>query len=165
ARPPAWVVMASLVGLVIALCPRFWRGQKWFWLAVLPALFWPAKKMPEGAWSIEVLDVGQGLAVVIQTQHHHFVYDTGKRSSPVSDDGVRIIGPYLRTRGVQQLDGVIISHADLDHVGGLRSLMRQFPIRNYFSYFPLVSCGPGNANTNATSSFCLRYRQSQQPRQ
>jgi len=139
ARPPAWVVMASLVGLVIALCPRFWRGQKWFWLAVLPALFWPAKKMPEGAWSIEVLDVGQGLAVVIQTQHHHFVYDTGKRSSPVSDDGVRIIGPYLRTRGVQQLDGVIISHADLDHVGGLRSLMRQFPIRNYFANFPLVS--------------------------
>src|SRR5690625_1148554 len=136
-RPPAWVVGMSVVGLCIALMPRFWSGQKWFWLAVLPVLFWPANDLREGEWRMHVLDVGQGLGVVIQSRHHTYVYDMGRRSSPTQDEGRRSILPFLKTLGVKKVDAAIISHADLDHIGGLRSLISEQAVHSYYSSFPL----------------------------
>lgn len=137
-RPPTWVVIVSLVGLGVAMVPRFWSGQRWFWLAVLPVLFWPQSRLKTGEWALDVLDVGQGLATVIRTREHTFIYDTGRRSSPLHDEAKRVLLPHLKALGVKSLDAVIISHADLDHIGGLRSLLENIPVRKLYGSFPFV---------------------------
>jgi competence protein ComEC len=64
-----------------------------------------------------VLDVGQGLASVVQTKNYILIYDTG----PL--DGKTVLLPYLQSRGIQQIDKLVISHADADHRNGAASLL------------------------------------------
>lgn len=138
ARAPWWVYLFCCLGLLVAVLPRFNVWQRLGWLTVLPVLFWPARDLAHGQWRIELLDVGQGLAVVIQTAQHNYLYDVGGRSSPEHDQGKRVILPHLQARGVHALDGIIISHADLDHIGGLRSIMQALPVQALYSSFPLL---------------------------
>src|SRR5690625_5856236 len=88
---------------------------------------------------MDVLDVGQGLAVVIQTRDHAFVYDVGRRSSPLHDEGQRTVLPHLQALGIKQVEGIIISHADLDHIGWLRSVLESMPVHYLYDSFPFLS--------------------------
>jgi len=82
------------------LAPRGVPGRSLglIWLAplfvIVPLL--PAM----GAFRVTVLDVGQGLAVLVQTHTHSLLYDTGPRFSETADAGNRIIAPLLRANGV-----------------------------------------------------------------
>jgi competence protein ComEC len=69
-----------------------------------------------------VLDVGNGLAVVVRTASHAIAYDSGPGWSGDADSGNRIVVPFLRGEGVRRLDGLVLSHADDDHAGGAISL-------------------------------------------
>jgi len=92
-------------------------------LAGLLPLFMVEPPAPApGIAKITVLDVGQGLAVVVQTRHHALLYDAGPSYGPQIDSGNRIIVPYLRASGVRTLSGMIITHADNDHSGGANSV-------------------------------------------
>jgi competence protein ComEC len=75
-----------------------------------------------------VLDVGQGLAIVLQTTHHALLYDTGPAFGPSADSGGRVIVPYLRAAGIRNLDGLIVSHDDGDHTGGAFSVLQAVPV-------------------------------------
>lgn len=81
-----------------------------------------------GEARIDILDVGQGLAVLVQTASHKMLYDTGVQFYQGSDMAKLAIIPYLNTLGIQTLDKVIISHTDLDHRGGLPTLEHQYSI-------------------------------------
>lgn len=83
-----------------------------------PKLF----SLPEGDVLADILDVGQGLSVVVHTQNHTLVYDTGMRFYQGSDMAEMAILPYLAKLGKKEVDIVVISHPDLDHRGGLESL-------------------------------------------
>ena len=63
-------------------------------------------------------DVGQGMALLVETAGHRLLYDTGPAYAPESDGGSRVILPYLRGRGIGRLDAMVVSHSDLDHAGG-----------------------------------------------
>lgn len=80
---------------------------------------------------IDVLDVGQGLSVVISTVNHTLVYDTGMKFFQGSDMAQMAIIPYLEKKQVKKIDMVIISHPDLDHRGGLASLEAKYPITTF----------------------------------
>jgi competence protein ComEC len=82
----------------------------------------------EGTLRLSIIDVGQGLSVLLQTQHHSLLYDTGANTMA----GERIITPYLRWSGVSRLDGLMISHNDSDHTGGADALLAQIPIQQAF---------------------------------
>ncbi|MFO0981811.1 MAG: MBL fold metallo-hydrolase [Planctomycetota bacterium] len=71
------------------------------------------------------LAVGHGLAVLFQSQHGNLLYDAGSRSR--LDVGRRVIVPALRALGVHQLDVLVISHFDADHVNGIPGLIEAFP--------------------------------------
>jgi beta-lactamase superfamily II metal-dependent hydrolase len=73
---------------------------------------------------MDVLDVGQGLGVVVRTHDHNLIYDSGPRYSSENDGGSRIILPTLRAMGITHVDGLIISHGDTDHSGGGLSLQK-----------------------------------------
>ncbi|MFZ4077177.1 MAG: DNA internalization-related competence protein ComEC/Rec2, partial [Legionellaceae bacterium] len=106
-------------------------------VALIPAIvilaitsFFPGyERVPWGRALIDVLDVGQGLSVVVRTAKHTLVYDTGVQFYRGSDMGKLAIIPYLKTLGVQALDAVVISHPDLDHRGGLASIQDAYAIK------------------------------------
>jgi len=95
------------------------------WLApvfLLPLLF-PAAPLRPGQLRLTLLDVGQGLAVLVETPGHRLLYDAGPALGPHADAGSRFILPALRRQGVHSLDRLVLSHADLDHTGGARTLL------------------------------------------
>lgn len=94
---------------------------------LIVALYPNHPRIPNQAFQMQVLDVGQGLAVLIQTHHHALMYDTGGRTYQGSDMGQMVILPFFQQIGLRRLDKIIISHPDLDHRGGLKSLETVFP--------------------------------------
>jgi competence protein ComEC len=75
-----------------------------------------------------VLDVGQGLAAVVQTQSHVLVYDAGPAFRSGRDTGELVVVPYLYSQGHRSIDALMISHGDLDHQGGMRSILESMPV-------------------------------------
>jgi competence protein ComEC len=128
ASPAPWAVVLGLLGVVWMLMPRGiplrWMGA----LCLTPMLFPRLEQLQTGELKLAVLDVGQGLSVVVQTAHHALLYDAGPRYSVTSDAGQRIVVPYLRGQGVTQLNGVVISHDDNDHAGGMPSVLAHVPV-------------------------------------
>jgi competence protein ComEC len=125
--PPTWTMLLAAIGVLWLLAPREvphrWLGALW----CLP-LFTIAPSAPEsGEFRVTVLDVGQGTSVVVRTAHRTLVYDTGARWTDQTDAGARLIAPYLRASGSGRIDGLVVSHLDIDHSGGANSLLRGTP--------------------------------------
>lgn len=136
AQPPVWAVLLAFAGCGALLLPRGFPGRYWGACALLPLFFLPVGRPGPGAMRLTVLDVGEGLAVHIQTRHHDYLFDTGPQFTQDADSGNRIIQPYLRAVGVERLAGVIISHADSDHAGGAGSLLSAVPVAWVASSLP-----------------------------
>lgn len=116
-----WVIILMgvlLMWVLLPIKPFQWIAPLWVLLAVFPH---QTLRSP-GEAVIDVLDVGQGLAVVVRTQNHVLIYDTGDRFFQGNDLGKMVILPYLKTLRVNKIDAVVISHPDKDHRGGLNSL-------------------------------------------
>ncbi len=134
--PPPWSVGLALLGVAWLLAPRGFPAR---WVAVcllLPIFLSAPPRLPEGDLHATVLDVGQGLAVMLQTRNHALLYDSGARFSAEVDAGARTVLPYLRARGVRALDGVLISHSDNDHSGGAASVLDGIPVHWLLSSLP-----------------------------
>lgn len=71
-----------------------------------------------GEMRVDVLDVGQGTAVLVRTQRHALLYDTGARFPSGYSFAQTVILPALRRLGVKELDVLLVSHPDNDHAGG-----------------------------------------------
>ena len=123
----------ALVGAFCLLLPRGVPGKALAALLWLP-LLWPDRGLPRpGEAELVVLDVGQGLSVLVRTARHAFLYDMGPAVPDGYDAGERVVVPALLALGVPRLDGAIVSHADADHAGGLGAVMRRFPARALFA--------------------------------
>jgi competence protein ComEC len=105
-------------------------------LSLLPLVLLPAAVPAAGGARIVVLDVGQGLAVLVATATHALLYDTGPRYGDAADAGARIVVPFLRAAGIAKLDALVVSHADTDHSGGARSILAVVPVTRLVSSLP-----------------------------
>lgn len=98
---------------------------KFFALFALVAAFMipadPAETQEEG-FEVEILDVGQGLAVAVTVENHLMVYDTGPAFRSGFAPVAMILPPRLRSEGVR-IDQLVVSHDDKDHAGGLGVLL------------------------------------------
>ena len=98
-------------------------------MAIWLALIAPKLSRPEFATlTLQVIDVGQGNSLLLQTAHHNLLYDAGPLSRGGFDAGAAIVVPALRSQGIDQLHKLIISHGDADHAGGQGSLERALQI-------------------------------------
>ena len=122
-----WQYLSLLPWLAIA----GWRFRAW---KIVPAVclagsvlltypLWRTTK--SDSWTLHMLDVGQGLAMVIERQGKAILYDTGL-AWPGGDSAQRLIIPWLRWHHLRP-EGVILSHDHLDHAGGLASLKKAWP--------------------------------------
>jgi competence protein ComEC len=126
--PPMWAVGLATLGCVWLLLPRGFPSRGAGVFLMLPLLLVAPGRPAEGELLVTVLDVGQGLAVHVQTAGHDLIYDTGPQFSPDANSGNRILLPYLRAAGVRRLDGLILTHEDKDHAGGALSLLDGLPV-------------------------------------
>lgn len=149
-QPPAWTLLPSVAGVLLLFAPRGVPGR-WagLWL-LLPMLL--LRPLPPAAGEAEVtmLDVGQGLSVVVRTRNHTLVYDTGPRHSPTFDTGSRVLVPWLRSRAIRRIDHLVISHGDNDHIGGLHAVLEEMPVGRLsagepsaVTGYPVASCREG----------------------
>ncbi|MBL4622423.1 MAG: DNA internalization-related competence protein ComEC/Rec2 [Immundisolibacteraceae bacterium] len=140
-------VVGSVVVVMIAVVGGFWltapKGFPARWLGIgcmLPLVLmtkdfgrtFSAVQTP-GQFRAQVIDVGQGLSVIVTTRNHTLVYDTGSRFSDRFDSGRDLIKPLIRRQGRSQIDELIISHGDSDHSGGLVGLLASLPVKNLCS--------------------------------
>jgi competence protein ComEC len=126
--PPAWSIVAGMLGVLWILLPRGFPARWLGFLLLLPMFLNTPKPPAPGTLRLIVFDAGQGLAVAAQTQHHALLYDTGPDFSGDADSGNRIIVPSLRALGIAALDGMILSHDDIDHSGGTASVLQAMPV-------------------------------------
>lgn len=126
-EPSPWAVCLALAGLVLLLAPRGVPGRSLAALLLLPLLLPARPPIGEGAFRIDMLDVGQGLAVLVRTESHGLLYDAGARSRGGFDLGDAVVVPALRALGLGKLDRVMVSHGDIDHAGGLGAVLRAYP--------------------------------------
>ena len=130
--PPAWSVLVAIAGVAWLLAPRG-IPARWIGLMLLvPALAIPPPRPAPGEAWVTILDVGQGLAVLVRTAEHALLYDAGPTYGE-SDSGERVIAPYLRALGLPQLDRMILTHNDADHTGGAQSVMENIEVRELWS--------------------------------
>lgn len=130
-----WLPEPTLLSLALAMLAVFWlllpRGVPGKPLAVLLMLplFWPTLPRPEqGQVDVRVLDVGQGLSVLVQTRNHALLYDAGPATPGGLDSGETVVAPALHALGLRHLDRLLLSHGDNDHAGGANALLRHFPL-------------------------------------
>ncbi len=130
---PLWAQAAGLLAALLAVAPLPWRVR---WLAlplVLPLLWPPLERPAPGRFHLVAVDVGQGTAVLVRTQGHLLLFDTGPAFGGDSDAGQQLLVPLLHARGERRIDRLVLSHRDLDHVGGAASVMHALPVGELLS--------------------------------
>lgn len=122
-----WAPLGLMLLSLGLLMPRMWRGSSVLILAALVLMTSPRKSsLSAGGFIVSTLDVGHGLAVLVETQHHMLVYDTGPAYGGGRSAGESVVLPALKGSGWVEPDAIMLSHDDSDHAGGLPALQRQF---------------------------------------
>lgn len=122
AQPPLSALIAAVAGAALLLAPRGLPGRPLGAVLLLPLLLHAPERPRDGDFTLTLLDVGQGLAAVIETARHAVLYDTGPPFGENLDAGEAVVRPFLVARGIRRLERVIVSHGGSDHSGGLESV-------------------------------------------
>lgn len=123
ASPPPAALALAAGGVVLLLAPRGLPLRPLGGLCLLPLLAIPLRP-PPGGFEVGVLDVGQGLAVVVRTAQHTLLYDAGPAFDEGFDAGASVVAPFLLHHGVDRIDTLLLSHGDRDHSGGVGAVRR-----------------------------------------
>ncbi|SMN11798.1 DNA internalization-related competence protein ComEC/Rec2 [uncultured Candidatus Thioglobus sp.] len=130
----------DLIGLILAvLIAILPKALKLRWLSPLILaliLLAPNAQLKPQQVLITTLDVGQGLANIVQTKNHTLLFDTGAYYRSGFNLGESVILPYLNAKNIQHLDKIIISHGDNDHIGGLKSLLKMISVDEILTSVP-----------------------------
>ncbi len=140
---PNWALVALsnqqiiflLVAIAVVAIVMFFQLKRHYYLYLVPILLalilkilLPLNWLGFSKWQVNVLDVGHGLAIVIKKNNHVVVYDTGAKYPSGFNMAEAVILPLLQRWNIKQIDYLIISHNDNDHIGGLAKLQQNIAI-------------------------------------
>jgi len=118
--PEKWRLVAYVGTLVLIVLFQRKLSLKNKWIMTISAVFlllWPV----QGRDAVTFLDVGQGDCIHIESKTgNHYLVDGG--SSSVSNVGEYRILPYLKYRGIREIEAVFVTHPDEDHCNGISEL-------------------------------------------
>lgn len=134
--PPLWSIVAGMLGVLWMLLPRGFPSRWLGSLLLLPMFLLKPATLEPGNLHLTIFDVGQGLAVAVQTRNHALLYDTGPAFNSETDSGNRILVPALKGMGITSLDKLMLTHNDSDHTGGALSVMQAMPVLSLSSSLP-----------------------------
>nr|WP_259650699.1 MULTISPECIES: DNA internalization-related competence protein ComEC/Rec2 [unclassified Shewanella] len=120
----------ALIGLYIVI-----NVKAFIWRLVLSVMILPLllinlfmfTAIADKRWQVHLLDVGQGLSLVIEQGKRVIIYDTGARYGDSFSYAERVVLPFLTSKGIEQLDYLIVSHSDNDHAGGSEVIIKRYP--------------------------------------
>lgn len=81
-----------------------------------------------------VADVGQGTMIVLTQGGFTMLYDTGGVRGSGDAIAAREVIPWLKSRGIRQVDLLVVSHRDLDHAGGLEAILGHFQVVHHWGF-------------------------------
>jgi len=108
--------------LIWVVFPPGWPGRTLAGVALVALLLYQPPRPRDSCADIDVLDVGQGLAIVVRTSRHVVIFDTGPAFRGGSNAAETVVLPFLASRGISRVDKLVVSHADLDHSGGVTAI-------------------------------------------
>ncbi|HET8869239.1 MAG TPA: DNA internalization-related competence protein ComEC/Rec2 [Aquabacterium sp.] len=137
---PTWMCVLTVAAGALVISPMRMRWRLTLLPFLLPLLYlpdawqlWP--RPPSGQFTLLAADVGQGTAVLIRTESHSLLFDTGPKLGS-ADAGQRVLLPLLRAVDVHHLDRLVLSHADMDHVGGAVSILHGMTVDDLWTSLP-----------------------------
>lgn len=137
ARPNSSHLLALFIAVLLLLLPRAVCRKSLalpLLLCIVPLPeFLAVQATEQNTLRFHVVDVGQGLAVIVETDKHVLLYDTGANLGPDFNIGSSVVVPALRALGIHKLDAVVVSHGDNDHAGGLSGVESQMKIQALIS--------------------------------
>jgi competence protein ComEC len=125
---PLLYLLPIVISILLLLAPKAVPGKHLAVFGLLPLLLYSPERPDKGEFWFTLLDVGQGLAAVVQTQKHTLVFDTGPKFSDNFNTGTAIVLPFLQSQGINHIDTLIVSHGDNDHIGGAAPLIEAIPV-------------------------------------
>lgn len=132
--PPEWyAIPLAMLAILILLAPKGFPARYLSLFLFFPLVFVQRAKPVTGTLWLTVLDVGQGLAIVIQTEQHSLVFDTGAKFGEDFDMGESVVIPYLHQQGISDIDTLVISHNDNDHSGGANAILANINVKQILS--------------------------------
>jgi len=145
--PSAAQVSLALLGAFVLLLPRGLPARWMGLFLIFPLFLPPGERTPAGTIEVEVLDVGQGTAVLVSSGTQSLLYDSGPGDGKEQNLVAGVIAPALARLGSDAPQQVVISHGDLDHAGGLQSLLKLYPQAQYRANLPVADIVAGNCRT------------------
>ncbi|WP_251546968.1 DNA internalization-related competence protein ComEC/Rec2 [Limosilactobacillus caecicola] len=140
---PNWLALGMII-LTLLACDqwswkkRLWRGLICVYLAAFCWIHFPL------SGEVTFFDIGQGDSILLRTPFNRQVMliDTGgrlqfpapawKKYHSNGDDAQRISVNYLKSKGINHLDAVLLSHSDADHIGYLQTICQQLKVKAVF---------------------------------
>jgi competence protein ComEC len=130
---PAELLFLAFIGFLWLWFPAGFPARWLGGVLLLPAILYQPKMIEKNAFHYHLLDVGQGLASIIQTRHHILIYDTGPRVGTSFDTGKLVVVPFLQAQGIKHIDTMMVSHGDIDHRGGANYIAAHITIDKVIS--------------------------------
>jgi competence protein ComEC len=128
ATPPIWWYAVASICVLIGLMPLPLALRIAPLIGVLPLAASVDAPPTRGTAEITILDVGEGTAVVVQTAHHVLVYDTGDVYGTEGRTAETVLIPFLRSRGVRQIDTLVLSRLTPAGAPGVTALLAELPV-------------------------------------
>jgi competence protein ComEC len=125
-----WILICSLLLVCLLFLVSYQRIFLYLGVVLMLPLMLAFTRPVQ--WQLHLIDVGQGLAVLLQHGQRGLLYDVGPRYGQHSATASQVL-PYLRQRGVRQLDYLILSHDDSDHTGDWQLLTAFYPQAQIFT--------------------------------
>lgn len=129
------------VAILLWMSPFPLRIRQLVWLLVVSVILLAGKTsdIPEAAFRVRVLDVGQGLSILVETSSHRLLYDAGPGVDDEFNAGTAHIIPAMQFFNKRpwekvSLDKMVLSHGDNDHVGGAVSVLQQVTVDEVLAY-------------------------------
>lgn len=137
----ALVVVMFTCAIVFLVKIEKRRRLRYVFILIAPALAMTAKPFLDPALYVSFIDVGQGDSILIELPHRRAVYliDSGgvlrfgeegyqRRSRPF-EVGRGTVVPYLKGRGISDVDLFVISHPDADHAEGADEIFEELYVK------------------------------------
>jgi len=124
-QPSLTQLLLWLLALLLLFLPGLRRRGPKLLLLLLATCAWLWLWQPQPGLELAAINVGQGDAIFLQSPGgHRTLIDAGARWGRVDRGRLQVV-PYLRRRGVHHLDLIILTHTDLDHLGGMPAVLRE----------------------------------------
>lgn len=149
AAPALWLSAVLVLTTLMLLAPLPWRLRVPGLLLLAPLLVSTPERPAAGDFALTVLDVGQGLSIVLRTHAHTLLFDAGPRFRNGRSAGELAVVPYLRHEGIRDIDLLVVSHADADHIGGAPAIEQAISVRE-------IRHGGAAPSLNAPAAACAR---------